>query len=68
MVVVAGEGAEAALPQWQVVARVDGARMSYKDSLVEPGVRYRYRIISQDSAGNVSAPSSETSGRRLGKR
>lgn len=35
--------------------------LSYLDTLVKPGVRYRYRVVALDEAGNASTPSQEIS-------
>jgi hypothetical protein len=35
--------------------------LSYLDDSVEPSVRYRYRVVAFDEAGNASTPSQETS-------
>jgi len=39
------------------IGRVPGERTTFTDTSVEPGGRYRYRVIAIDGAGNESKPS-----------
>jgi hypothetical protein len=61
------DGAEEA-GGWTVLARIDGAKISHTDTTAKPGVRYGYRLLSEDGAGNRSEPSPLATARRLKER